>query len=225
VIGASGKKVSFWRRLKGESSIMERLATEGKGITVVVLNTQQILEDRVPDGHLHTTEKTQQDKSGKKHLILGRDVMLPDNCILIWDETLEKEMALRQLLDACCKERPDIKESTWEALLKREQQGGTFVGDQVAIPHARIDGLQQSFVALGVCRSGIQDAQTGHVVQIMILLLSPTEPPERHVETLGIISRLVRDDQLLKEVLAAKKPIDIIKVIPLLEKRIKSAHT
>jgi two-component system sensor histidine kinase KdpD len=225
VIGASGKKLSFWRRLKGESTIMERLVAEGKGITVVVLNTQQMLDDRLSEGHLHMTEKAQQDKGGKKHLILGRDVMLPDNCVLIWDETLEKEMALRQLLDACCREKPDIKESTWEALLKREQQGGTFVGDHVTIPHARIDGLQQSLVALGVCRAGIQDAQTGHMVQIMILLLSPSEPPERHVETLAIISRLVRDDQLLKEVLAAKKPIDIIKVIHLLEKRIKLAHT
>jgi mannitol/fructose-specific phosphotransferase system IIA component (Ntr-type) len=156
---------------------------------------------------------------------LGRDIVLPQNAILIWDEPLEKEAALRQLLDACCNERPDIKEATWEALLAREQQGGTFVGDHVAIPHARIDGLQKSLVALGVCRAGIQDAQTGHIVQIMILLLSSTESPEKHVETLAVISRVVRDDQLLKEVLAAKNPIDIIKVIPLLEKRIKLAHT
>ncbi len=222
VIGAPGSKIPFWRRLKGESSIMERLVAEGKGINVVVLNTQPMPEGRLNDGQARVTENAQQGKEEKKHLVLGRDVVLPDHCILIWDETLEKEAALRQLLEACCRERPEILESTREVLRMRERQGGTFVGDNVAIPHARIEGLQQSLVALGVCRAGIQDAQTGHVVRIMVLLLSPAEPPERHVETLGIISRLVRNDQLLKEVLAARVPMDIMRVIPQREQRGKA---
>jgi two-component system sensor histidine kinase KdpD len=127
------------------------------------------------------------------------------------------------LLEACCRERPEINAAAWEVLLERERHGGTFVGDSVAIPHARIEGLQQSLVALGVCRAGIRDAQTGHVVRIMVLLLSPTEPYERHVETLSIISRFVRDDQLLKEVLDARAPVDIMRVIPQRDKRIKEA--
>ncbi len=224
VIGASGRKIPFWRRLKGESSIMERLVTEGKGITVVVLNTQQMLDERRPAGQVQTSDKAQQGKGEKRHLDLGRDIVLPHNAILIWDEPLEKEAAMRQLLDACCSEKPEIKESTWEALLEREHQGGTFVGDHVAIPHARIEGLQQSLVALGVSRAGIQDAQTGHVVQLMVLLLSSTEPAERHVETLGVITRLVRDEQLLKKALAARVPMDILSVIPQREKHIKADH-
>lgn len=46
VIGSPGRKMSFWRRLRGETSILERLITEGKGLTVVVLDTRAILEDR-----------------------------------------------------------------------------------------------------------------------------------------------------------------------------------
>jgi len=223
VIGSPAKKFSFWRRLKGESSIMERLVMEGKGITVVALNTQRATNGRLSDGQpMRTTEKAQKDREGKRHLILGRDVVLPDNCVFVWDSPPEKEQALRQLLDACCRESPEIKESTWEVLLKREQQGGTFVGDHVALPHARIEGLRQPRVALGVCRAGIQDAQTGHIVQIMVLLLSPAEPSERHVETLGVIGRLVRDDQLLKEVLAARVPMDMMGVIPRHVKRIQT---
>jgi len=221
VIGAAGRKTPFWRRLKGEASIMERLVAEGKGVTVVVLNTRQAQEERLLDGQRPMAESAQQGKGGKRHSVLGRDVVLPDHCMLIWDEPLDKEEALRQLLEACCRERPELKDSAWEVLLQRERQGGTFVGDTVAIPHARIEGLPQTLVALGVCRAGIQDAQTGHPVRIMVLLLSPTEPPERHVEALGIISRLVRDDQLLKEVLAARAPADIMRVIPQREPRVK----
>ena len=210
VIGAPGRKLPFWRRLKGESSIMERLVVEGKGVTVVVLNTLQMPEDQLPDGPMRVSANAQHGNGGKKLLSLGRDVVLPENRILIWDKTLKKEAALRQLLDACCRERPELEESTWEVLLKRERQGGTFVGDHVAIPHARIEGLRKSLVALGVCRAGIQDVPTGHLVRIMVLLLSPAEPPETHVETLGMISRLVRDDRLLKEILAAKVPMDVM---------------
>jgi len=220
VIGSPAKKIPFWRRLKGESSIMERLVMEGKGITVVALNTQQIPKDRLPAGQMYTAEKAQKGSGGRRHLVLGRDVVLPDYGVLIWNEPLEKEEALRQLLDACCRERPEIAKSTWEALLKREQQGGTFVGDHVAIPHALVEGLRQPLVALGVCRAGIQDAQTGHGVQIMVLLLSPSEPPERHVETLGVVSRLVRDEPLLNKVIAARVPADIMRVLPQRDKRI-----
>ncbi|WP_417910335.1 histidine kinase [Candidatus Electronema sp. PJ] len=40
VIGSPGRKAPFWQRLKGKTSIMEQLATEGRGITVVVLDTK-----------------------------------------------------------------------------------------------------------------------------------------------------------------------------------------
>jgi two-component system, OmpR family, sensor histidine kinase KdpD len=46
VIGTPGRKVPFWRRLRGEVSIVERLVTEEKGITVVVLDTKAIPDDR-----------------------------------------------------------------------------------------------------------------------------------------------------------------------------------
>lgn len=45
VIGTPGK-VPFWRRLRGEAGIVERLVTEGTGITLVVLDTKTISHER-----------------------------------------------------------------------------------------------------------------------------------------------------------------------------------
>jgi two-component system sensor histidine kinase KdpD len=42
VIGSTGKKISFWKRLLGESSIVERLVLDGKNVTVVVIDTKTI---------------------------------------------------------------------------------------------------------------------------------------------------------------------------------------
>ena len=209
VIGAPGRKLPFWKRLKGEVSFVDRLATEGNGITVVVLNTNALPPERTSVLQDRPAEKVSRTIDEKDSLILERDVVLPGPCILFWAEPLEKEDAIRQLLDACCREKPQHKEVAWRALLSREEQGGTFVGEDVAIPHARIAGIQLPLVALGICNSGIQDRHSGHTVKIMLLLLSPSEPPESHVVALGAISRLARDDQWRKKVLGARKPSDI----------------
>jgi mannitol/fructose-specific phosphotransferase system IIA component (Ntr-type) len=41
----------------------------------------------------------------------------------------------------------------------------------------------------------IQDQETDRKVRLMILLLSPIDPPESHLEMLGQIRRMVRDEQ------------------------------
>ena len=87
------------------------------------------------------------------------------------------------------------------------------MGEDVAIPHARIAGLRRPLVALGVGRAGIQDRESGRSVRIMLLLLSPADPPESHVEMLGVISRMARDDQWRKEVLSARKSSDVMGAI------------
>lgn len=42
VIGSPGKKLSLWRRLLGDITIMERLVAEGEGLSVVVLDTKSL---------------------------------------------------------------------------------------------------------------------------------------------------------------------------------------
>ncbi|MGC8925505.1 MAG: hypothetical protein C0187_03325 [Calditerrivibrio nitroreducens] len=55
----------------------------------------------------------------------------------------------------------------------------------------------------------IQDQETDRKVRLRILLLSPIDPPESHLEMLGQIRRMVRDEQWHKDVLAASRPAEI----------------
>ena len=43
-----------------------------------------------------------EDAEEKTNLILESDAALSKTGVLIWDEPIEKEEAIRQLLDACC---------------------------------------------------------------------------------------------------------------------------
>jgi two-component system, OmpR family, sensor histidine kinase KdpD len=210
VIGTPGRKVPFWRRLRGEVSIIERLIATARDITVVVVDTKAIPEKRLTANGVHSTGKSRPSVRDRASLSAAESAALYKSGAIIWDRSLEKKDAILQLLDLCCREKEAFRQLAGEALFEREHQGGTFVGKEVAIPHARIAGLHHPLVGIGVCRPGIMDNASGQMVNIIILLLSPAEPPQHHVAMLGEVSRMALDDVWRKEVAAAEKLSDVI---------------
>ncbi len=207
VIGSPGRKLPFWKRLRGETSVVERLITEGNGLTVVVLDTRAILEERSTPGVPHQDDEEVQKiapQQRRDHAQENKALFSPMT-VLAWENPIDKEEAIRHLLDSLHGVRKDLKERALDSVLERELQGGTLVGEDVTIPHARVDGLLRPLIAVGVGRAGILDRDSGRKARIMVLLLSPVDPPEQHLETLGIISRMAGDDLLRESVLAAKE--------------------
>lgn len=209
VIGSLGKKASFLKRLRGEISIMERLVTEGRGITVVVLDTHTL-----PGGENAQDQGEQPDvlpkKTGRISPMRGIIAHAPS---LVWKKPIDKEEALDLLLSECIRDNPRILESAGAAIRERERQGGTYAGEEVALPHARLEGLSKPLVAFGLSRNGIHDSESGKTIRLMVLLLSPAESPEIHVEVLSQISRLVRDDAFRKSAFQAEKSDDLHRLI------------
>jgi two-component system sensor histidine kinase KdpD len=213
VMGTPGRKIPLLKRLRGEVSIVERLITEGAGITVVVLDTKSIREERPTLEATPPADELRGGSQKRKDFDLKSDAALSRTTALVWEEPIEKEEAIRRLLDSCRGVSKRLRESAWESVLEREQQGGTFVGEDVAIPHVLIAGLSRPLMAIGVGRGGIQDQEAGRKVRIMMMLLSPVDPPESHLEMLEVISRMARDDKWRKEVFFATKSADIINAI------------
>jgi two-component system sensor histidine kinase KdpD len=189
----------------------ERLMTEGRGVTIVVLDTRGIpYEDRpvaIPTdessaGLFKTDSDKETDKSNAPCLsVCGA---------LIWNETIEKNDAIRQLLDICCQGTGVDIPAAWNSLLEREGIGSTFIGEDVAIPHIRIESINQALLGVGVGKSGIFDPATGRAVRIMFLLLSPSIPPGCHVSMLARVSRLAMDDQWRRKALSSVIPDDLV---------------
>jgi two-component system, OmpR family, sensor histidine kinase KdpD len=211
VIGKPGKKISLWRRIKGEQSIVERLISTAQNITVVVPDTRR-LQPTPMDGK-NSPGRTNSHRKKIKELKNDIKEALSRTKVLIWDDPIEKETAISRLLDACWSESVGPKESAWVSIMEREHLGGTFVGEEVAIPHARMVLLKHPLVALGVGKSGIQDCKSGATARIMWLLLSPNDPPESHIRMLGRISRLSLEDQWRKDLFSARRPQDVKKAI------------
>jgi|WetSurMetagenome_2_1015567.scaffolds.fasta_scaffold12367_2 two-component system, OmpR family, sensor histidine kinase KdpD len=213
VLGAPGSKPSFWQRLLVGHGVVERLINESKGKTIVVLDTREITEK----DQTITKAAIEEEPSGIVRPIgapyIEKEAILSKRSILIWDKPIDKESAMMQLLDVCLYDKQNIKDTAWKALMEREQQGGTYVGEDTALPHVRIADLAQPLIALGIGKEGINDRDSGRSFRIMILLLSPATPPETHVAMLGMIAGMVRDDQWRRKVLSTEEPGDIFKII------------
>ena len=84
-----------------------------------------------------------------------------------------------------------------EQLEEREKLGSTGFGRGVAIPHARIGGLNRPVAALLKLRQPVDFvAADGMPVDLVFGLLSPENSGATHLHALAAISRLVRDERV-----------------------------
>jgi len=87
-----------------------------------------------------------------------------------------------------------------EGLLAREKLSSTAMGGGVAIPHARLEGLD-SIVGLFARLEKPADfeAVDGQGVDLVFVLLAPEESGAGHLRTLARVSRLLHDTDLRKK--------------------------
>ncbi|MGD2152992.1 MAG: PTS sugar transporter subunit IIA [Gemmatimonadales bacterium] len=101
-----------------------------------------------------------------------------------------------------------------DALLKREADQSTGIGGGVAIPHAVYPELGSTIIELGFSRRGIDfrslDEQPVHTV---FLLLSPPANSGTHIKLLARIARLMRQPDILSELLGASSAEEVIERI------------
>jgi len=124
--------------------------------------------------------------------------------------TILKPEAIRVLSAASSKKRlfhalGDIAEQAYgvpqtkavEALQEREALGPTGVGHGVALPHARIDGLDGVVGALILMDSAIDfDAVDRQPVDLAFALFAPQDAGVEHLKALALVSRTLRDQSL-----------------------------
>ena len=88
-----------------------------------------------------------------------------------------------------------------ERLTERERLGSTGFGGGIAIPHAKLDGLDKVHGAVLLLAQPIPfDAIDEAPVDIVFMLLSPTDSGAEHLKTLARVSRLLRNEAQLARI-------------------------
>ena len=97
------------------------------------------------------------------------------------------------------------------ALSRREQAGSTALGYGIAIPHARIDGIDHPLTVFLRARYPIAfDAPDGKPVSDFLVILVPAAgSPEEHLQMLAKVAQIFADREFREELAAADEPGDI----------------
>ena len=90
-----------------------------------------------------------------------------------------------------------------EAIRKRESLVSTGVGAGVAIPHVKSASVNDFFIAVGICRDGVDwDALDGEPVQLIFLIGGP-EDHETYLRILAKLSLLIKNPKIRESILHA----------------------
>ncbi|WP_425411100.1 PTS sugar transporter subunit IIA [Hyphococcus sp.] len=105
-----------------------------------------------------------------------------------------KREALQALADKASDLVDHSASGILQTLLEREQLGSTGVGDGVALPHGKIDGLQKIVGVLARLETPVTfDAVDDQPVDLVFMLLAPANATAAHLKALAKVSRLFRD--------------------------------
>ena len=92
-----------------------------------------------------------------------------------------------------------------DGLTAREQLGSTGLGEGVAIPHARIEGLSDALAAIVRVNAPIAfDAPDGKPVGYFFVLLAPAQATEQHLHILNDVAQFFADEQFRQQIDMAK---------------------
>jgi PTS system nitrogen regulatory IIA component len=110
----------------------------------------------------------------------------------------DRNGVLRELVQSLAKAGALPEESVEEvvtALIKREQIGSTGFGKGVAVPHVKHAAVTKMVGTIGRSVAGIDFAALDHQpVFSVVLLLSPENQPQQHLQAMNIVFSNLQQD-------------------------------
>ena len=146
--------------------------------------------------------------------------MLPQN--FLTDETVatgvaihSKKRLLEYVAELFSNQNPQLDVTAiFEKLIERERLGSTGLGKGIALPHARMDGLEHAQAVFLKLQDAIDfDAMDNKPIDLVVALLVPSETNEEHLQILAGLAGFFNEDEnckLMRETNDHQKLIDLI---------------
>ncbi|MCG3413171.1 fructose-specific PTS transporter subunit EIIC [Staphylococcus massiliensis] len=100
-----------------------------------------------------------------------------------------------------------------QAILKREQQSTTGVGDGIAIPHAKVDVVEKPSISFCKSEKGIDfDSLDGQPAHLFFMIAAPENGAQTHLDALAKLSGLLMKDNVKQALLSATSKDEVIEI-------------
>lgn len=126
-----------------------------------------------------------------------------------------KEAVLKQAVELMAKQgNVTDKQQYLEAVFAREEESTTGVGDGIAIPHGRCDGISKPGLIAMVIPDGVEyEALDDEPVYLLFLIAADTKSGSAHIDILSKLSGMLMHEEFTEALKAAKTPEAFLKVI------------
>lgn len=126
-----------------------------------------------------------------------------------------KSGAVDELLDLIVRKHPFLNRTAIAAAIaEREEVENTSVGRGFAFPHARFEGVDRMYIAVGVSKDGIpHEAPDQEPLKVVVLLLTPRNIARLYLQTLSAFMMLCRTPDLRKRIMAAETADTVLRDI------------
>lgn len=110
----------------------------------------------------------------------------------------ERDEVIAELVDALIAARAaskSLRDELIQQIIDREQHGSTGFGKGVAVPHVKHAKIKKMAAAIGISQRGVDfNALDKAPVFSIVLLLSPKDKPDEHLQAMeNIFSNLQKD--------------------------------
>jgi len=125
--------------------------------------------------------------------------------------------AIEKLTDFYCKThhvRPSERESILRSVKERETRHSTAIGHGAALPHGHVDHGSAIEGVLAISPEGVDfEAPDGNPAHIMVLIVTPHDHEERHLQVLASVSAMVSNDVSRSRLMAASNANEVWEVL------------
>lgn len=104
----------------------------------------------------------------------------------------------------------DKRKEIISTIEEREMLGSTAMENGIAIPHAKIGGLDKVSVVIGISRLPVAfGAPDGKGTNVFFLVLAPPENPSEHIQILSSIAKACSSQLFMRMLLSSKTKEDV----------------
>jgi len=131
--------------------------------------------------------------------------LLEPGAVTLRVSAANKRQVLGVIADVAARAFGVDSEETLEGLIERESAGSTGVGQGVAIPHARLSGLDRVRAVFMRLETPVAfGAVDDKPVDLLVALFAPKDADTTHLRALARVSRLMRQPDLREQLRQAR---------------------
>lgn len=141
--------------------------------------------------------------------------LLREETVLISMAANNKQNAIEELSDVLFEAgKLNNLNAFKEAIIKREQQSTTGIGEGIAIPHAKTNAVKEAAIAFGKSDMGVDyESLDGQPAHLFFMIAAPEGANNTHLEALSRLSSILMIEEARQKLMNAKSKSEVINII------------